>query len=452
MHEPAERHAERVLVARKLDSILDVGQFLAEHADAGKAAGGPLHIGVEWGTEQIGSGIGEVVGLLRRPAGDVRAAERAFVARLAVAVVGHELRADGAQVVLDVFVEHRRNPRNRVHHHVFADKPVCVGKPFRVLVGRRVEQYARVLPRPRGQHDDARLLDLPLLLLVVVLDAGDAGALLVGEHARHGAERPHLGLGFSRLAEIGDHRVGERPGGTADMAPAVIDAGRASLEIGRVHRHRRRHHADAERLEALHPDFAVAEGLHRRHRIGVARRPPDFLRLGVARHADVARHFVVERRNVLIGDRPVERAVMLALDLVVVRKKARVVGEIVQGRTADAPAGLAGIAEGVLAFEHERSARGPDPPSPHFRADEVGELPIGPGLQQHDLLAGLGQHGCVYRAGCAGADDDDVYFFVRHVTTSSRARCGPGRGCRGPRSPPSSRTRHRQRRCAAGCR
>jgi hypothetical protein len=229
-------------------------------------------------------------------------------------------------------------------------------------------------------------------------------------------------------------------------------APRPPLVVGRVHRHRRRHHADAERLEALEPDFAVTERLHRRHRIGVARRPPDFLRLGVARHADVARHPVVERGNVRIRDRPIEPAVMLALHLVVVRKKARMVGEIVQGRAAHAPAGLAGIAERVLAFEPEGGAGGPDSPPPHFRADEVGELPIGPCLQQHDLLAGLGQHRCIDRAGCAGADDDDVYFFVRHVTTSSRARCGPGRGCRGQRSPPSCRTRRRQRRCAAGCR
>ena len=42
-----------------------------------------------------------------------------------------------------------------------------------MLVGRRVKQDARVLRSPGGEHHDARRLHLPLLLLVVVLDAGD---------------------------------------------------------------------------------------------------------------------------------------------------------------------------------------------------------------------------------------------------------------------------------------
>ena len=41
----AERHAEFVLVAHKLDAVLDVRQLLAEGADAGEAARGPLHEG-----------------------------------------------------------------------------------------------------------------------------------------------------------------------------------------------------------------------------------------------------------------------------------------------------------------------------------------------------------------------------------------------------------------------
>jgi len=55
-------------------------------------------------------------------------------------------------------------------------------------------------------------------------------------------------------------------------------------------------------------------------------------------------------------------AIVLALDLVVVRQEARMIGEVVQRGTSDAPAGLAGIAEGILAFEQERSARRLDPP------------------------------------------------------------------------------------------
>src|SRR5437868_6878581 len=79
----------------------------------------------------------------------------------------------------------------------------------------------------------------------------------------------------------------------ADMAPAVIDAGGATLEVGRVHADRGGHHADAGRLEALEPDLPVLEGLHRRHRIGLALGPPQLLGAGVAGDADVLRHPVV---------------------------------------------------------------------------------------------------------------------------------------------------------------
>ena len=52
-------------------------------------------------------------------------------------------------------------------------------------VGRRVEHDARVLPGPRGEHDDARLLHLLFLLGVKIFDAGDALAVRRGEDARH---------------------------------------------------------------------------------------------------------------------------------------------------------------------------------------------------------------------------------------------------------------------------
>ena len=228
-----------------------------------------------------------------------------------------------------------------VRHHEFADELVLVGKPLRVLVVRRVEQDARVLRRPCREDDDARLLHLLLFSVVVILDAGDAGAGLVGQHARDRGERAHLGLGLSRVLQIGHHRIGERAGRAADRAPAVVDAGRPPLPVDRGHADRGRHEVDAVLLGALQPGLAVGKGLHRRHRIGLARRPPFLLLLGVARHADFGRDLVVERRDIVVGDRPVVRAIVFALDLVVGRQKAREIGEIVQGRAADAPARLA---------------------------------------------------------------------------------------------------------------
>src|SRR5262245_19666625 len=135
----------------------------------------------------------------------------------------------------------------------------------------------------------------------------------------------------------------------------------------------------------------MAERLHGRRRIGRAWRPPDLLRLGVARHADVLRNLVVIGRDILVGDRPVERAAVLALDLEVVRQKSRKVGEVVQRRTAHAPARLVDVTERVLALEQEWTARGLDPPAPEIRADEIGELPIRSLPQNADLLASLRQ-------------------------------------------------------------
>src|SRR5216684_2254532 len=63
---------------------------------------------VQLGTEQVEPGVGEAAEIARLESGardDERAAEDPWVGGLAVAVVGHELRAGGAQVVLDILVE-----------------------------------------------------------------------------------------------------------------------------------------------------------------------------------------------------------------------------------------------------------------------------------------------------------------------------------------------------------
>src|SRR5262249_59460346 len=141
-----------------------------------------------------------------------------------------------------------------------------------------------------------------------------------------------------------------------------------------------------------------------------------------------------------IADRPVVRAVVLALDAEVVGQEAREVREVMQRRAADAPAALIAVADRMLAFEDEGSARGLHPASPDVRADEIARLPIRPLLEYHHLLALAGHDGGEHRAGSAGADDGDVDFLVRgHVTTSSWVRCGPCKESRGPRSPRACR-------------
>src|SRR2546426_11490864 len=102
------------------------------------------------------------------------------------------------------------------------------------------------------------------------------------------------------------------------------------------------------------------------------------------------------------------------------------------------------------AFEQERGAGGLDPPSPEVRAYEIGELPVRPLVEDHDLLAGLRQHRGIDRTGCACTDDDGIDFFeLGHVTTSFRVQYAACRGCRGPHTLPWSRTPHRRRRCAS---
>ena len=82
-----------------------------------------------------------------------------------------------------------------------------------------------------GPNKSSRALAKPLRPLgfnaepVTILDAGDAIALGGGERARDRAPRAHLGAGLSCVGEVGDERVGERADRTADMAPAVVDAG-----------------------------------------------------------------------------------------------------------------------------------------------------------------------------------------------------------------------------------
>ena len=160
------------------------------------------------------------------------------------------------------------------------------------------------------------------------------------------------------------------------MAPAVVQASRPALEFGRVHADCRRHHPDADQLKTLQPDLAVAEGLHRRHRIGLALGPPDFFRFGIPGNADFLRDLVIVRREIGIADRPVEAAVVLAFDFKVVRQIAGKISKIVERRAADAPAGLVGVAIRVLPFEQERNAGGLHAPAPEIGADQIGHLPV----------------------------------------------------------------------------
>ena len=188
-------------------------------------------MGVQIGTEQIGTRVGVVVGLKRGTGGDVGAAEFRLLAGLAVAFVRHELRADRPFVILQILVEQRPGARDRVRHHIFADHTIGIGESFRMLVGGRIEHDARILCGPRRQYHDAGFLHLTLFFLVVVFNAGDAGALRVGQHTGDRAERSHLGAGLSGVGKMGDHRIGQRAGRAADGAPAIIDAGRPALEL-----------------------------------------------------------------------------------------------------------------------------------------------------------------------------------------------------------------------------
>ena len=190
-----------------------------------------------------------------------------------------------------------------------------------------------------------------------------------GQHACNGRQRPHLGARFLGVRKIGDLRIGQRADRATDMAPAIIDAGRPALEFGRVHADRRRHHTDAGRFAALLPNITIAKGFHRRHRIGFTLRPPNFLSLGIAGHANLRRNLVIVGRDVRIRDRPVEAAIVFTLHLEIVRHVAREIREIVQRRTANTPAGLIGVAVRILALEQKWNAGRFDLRTPKIRAD-----------------------------------------------------------------------------------
>ena len=298
------------------------------------------------------------------------------------------------------------------------------------------------------EHDHARLLHLALSLLVIIFDAGDAGARGIGQHAGDVTKGPNLGAALARFAEPGRLRIGERPGRAAGGAPAVIDAGVAALVGLAVDADGAADHVEALRLEAGQPHLAVAEGFQRRHRIGLARRAPALLRLGVAGDADLAGDLVIIRREVGIGDRPVERAAVVALDREVVGQQARKVRGVVQRGAAGAPAVVAGAADRVLALVEDGRSRALEPPAPDVGRDEVGELPVRPLLEQHDLLAGPREHGGEHRTGGAGADDHGIDFFERHLTTSAREGCGAGTARQRARSLRRFHRRRRRHRCA----
>src|SRR5262249_5245735 len=167
---------------------------------------------------------------------------------------------------------------------------------------------------------NVRRLYLPLLLLVVVLDAGDASAFRGRQDPSDGAPRSYLRARLLRVSQVGDKWIGERTDRAADVAPAVIDAGRPPLVFRRVHPDRCWNHTDADRLEPLEPDLTITKSLHRRHRVGLTGRPPDFFRFGIARDTYGASVLAVEGRDALIRERPVRRAVMLAFDLEIPRQ------------------------------------------------------------------------------------------------------------------------------------
>ena len=65
-------------------------------------------------------------------------------------------------------------------------------------------------------------------------------------------------------------------------------------------------------------------------------------------------------------------AVMLALDVEIVRQQTREVGKVVQRSPADTPTRLITVTYRVLALEDERAARRLHPPSPDVRTDQIG--------------------------------------------------------------------------------
>src|SRR5262245_2686158 len=121
VNDARERKAELVLFRGELDPVLAVRQFLADGGDTGEPARLALEEIVELLAEQVGTHIGDAahIGrLLRRARVPEGAAECAFACRFGVAVVGHELIAERAEIVLQVFVEDGGHRRAGVDHLV----------------------------------------------------------------------------------------------------------------------------------------------------------------------------------------------------------------------------------------------------------------------------------------------------------------------------------------------
>ena len=83
-----------------------------------------------------------------------------------IALVRHELAADGAFGAFEIAVEHRIRDGREMGHDVFADQAAGIGEPVRMLVGRRIEQQPRVLRRPCRADDDAGRLDVPVAVAI----------------------------------------------------------------------------------------------------------------------------------------------------------------------------------------------------------------------------------------------------------------------------------------------
>ena len=103
------------------------------------------------GAEQIGPGVmnaGQAARLGGAAADQQGRTERTLVGGFRIALVRHELAADGALGAFHVVVEHRVGDRREMRHDEFSDQPTRIGKTIWMLVGSRIEQQARVLGRP----------------------------------------------------------------------------------------------------------------------------------------------------------------------------------------------------------------------------------------------------------------------------------------------------------------
>jgi hypothetical protein len=118
------------------------------------------------------------------------------------------------------------------------------------------------------------------------------------------------------------------------------------------------------RIKALLPGVATRECPHRRHRIGLSGRTPDFFGLGVAGDADIVGDLVPVGRDVGVVDRPIQAFAIGAFDFEVVGQQARKVCEIMERGAAGAPSGLIDIAVRIFAFQQERRAGRLDTPAP----------------------------------------------------------------------------------------